>query len=211
MQVIEFNKIDSIETCTSHEKSESDESKRSELAKSEETYSNHGISECVGNSIKVADVGIQTDQIIYYNTSSGNDSMKSFSCQYDTALEFETRTLEETIKQEINQLAKALKIQCGVVHKDFKCNYCNANPIIGVRFECIACNYSICENCEQISLHPHELLKYKTLKPINQHLETKDAIIKKVVSMGLGDYSKVEAIAVQKEFNINEIVKALLF
>ena len=99
-----FNKMDSIDTCTSHEKSDSDdESKRFELAKSEENDSARGISKTVGNSIFLTEASSQTEEISYNSVAIGRTKplLSNASTQYDLLLEFDIKKLEETISKEV--------------------------------------------------------------------------------------------------------------
>ncbi|OMJ78820.1 hypothetical protein SteCoe_21305 [Stentor coeruleus] len=64
------------------------------------------------------------------------------------------------------------------IHEGFQCNECKINPIVGSRYFCDQCNFSLCEKCEEsINYHKHDLLKYK--KPQVKNLE-KEAFGKKV-------------------------------
>ena len=139
LNMIGINNNTSIETTSSHEKSESEESKKIDHLKSEETYTNQeGIHECVGLSYTCAESTTQTDQIFYKEISTGRDSKisKDFSCQFDTKLKFEVNELEELMKNEIMYIKYCIKQQAGICHKEIKCNTCHLNPIIGARYEC---------------------------------------------------------------------------
>jgi hypothetical protein len=43
----------------------------------------------------------------------------------------------------------------------FSCNACQAETIIGNRYECVRCAINLCEKCELNSNHAHPFLKHK--------------------------------------------------
>jgi len=46
------------------------------------------------------------------------------------------------------------------VHKNVTCDGCLVTPIVGVRYKCCECkNYDLCEQCEQLQVHPHSFVK----------------------------------------------------
>lgn len=48
------------------------------------------------------------------------------------------------------------------VHKDVKCDICNVDTIIGIRYKCSVCDdYDLCESCEGVYDHDHALIKIK--------------------------------------------------
>ena len=52
-----------------------------------------------------------------------------------------------------------------VVHGDYICDGCNADPIVGVRYKCTVCeDFDYCEKCEKTlgARHGHPLLKIRT-------------------------------------------------
>ena len=215
LSLVNFNKMDSIDTCTSHEKTDSeDESKRSELAKSEEIYSDRGVSACVGFSCILAEASTQTDPITAKEIKIGRDQCKArdFSTQYDCQLKFDVCELEEIVKNEIIYIKHCIKEQIGICHKEFKCSNCLMSPIIGARFECTSCKMSFCERCEEKIQHPHDMFKHKHQnKTTTEATNRNDLVIKRVLSLGLGDISTIESIANNKGYNFNKIVETLLF
>jgi len=53
-----------------------------------------------------------------------------------------------------------------VIHKEIKCNKCEMNPIVGIRYKCADCNdYNLCEKCEEENfinnVHPHNFIKIR--------------------------------------------------
>ena len=54
------------------------------------------------------------------------------------------------------------KSKYSFVHNNIRCNGCQINPIVGIRYKCIECNdFNLCEACENTQRHPHPLLKLK--------------------------------------------------
>ena len=54
-----------------------------------------------------------------------------------------------------------------VVHRNYTCNRCKMNPIVGVRYECAVCDcFNYCEKCENEmgEIHNHPFIKF--IKPI---------------------------------------------
>jgi hypothetical protein len=53
--------------------------------------------------------------------------------------------------------------QFTIIHEAVPCVECKIHPIAGIRFKCIICeNFDLCEFCEDVTSHPHALLKLKT-------------------------------------------------
>ncbi|OMJ74838.1 hypothetical protein SteCoe_26141 [Stentor coeruleus] len=64
-----------------------------------------------------------------------------------------------------------LKINTSI-HEGFQCRECKMKPIIGSRYFCNQCNFSLCEKCEDSSnYHKHDL--YKCKNPQVKKLEKK--------------------------------------
>ena len=56
-----------------------------------------------------------------------------------------------------------------VIHQGIKCNKCEMNPIVGIRYKCADCNdYNLCEKCEEENyinnVHPHDFIKIRKFK-----------------------------------------------
>lgn len=63
----------------------------------------------------------------------------------------------EIIRNEMQRLKMNTSI-----HEGFQCSECKIMPIIGSRYFCDQCNFSLCEKCEESSnYHKHDLLKFK--------------------------------------------------
>lgn len=51
------------------------------------------------------------------------------------------------------------------IHKNFVCDECGCDPIIGVRYKCAVCaDFDLCEKCEATTKHDHPFLKIKHVK-----------------------------------------------
>lgn len=51
------------------------------------------------------------------------------------------------------------------VHRNYICDGCDMNPIIGVRYKCsVNEDFDFCENCEATKEHPYPFLKIKEPK-----------------------------------------------
>jgi len=76
------------------------------------------------------------------------------------------RNLLPYIKKEINKDVENLgELEDKLVHENFACKVCTINPIIGIRYECPKCEeFSICERCEALYDHEHNLMKIKKLE-----------------------------------------------
>lgn len=59
--------------------------------------------------------------------------------------------------------ASAIQLQntSGWIHSNSQCVTCSVSPIVGIRYQCMTCNVSLCEKCEFLGLHniEHQLLK----------------------------------------------------
>ena len=211
--VIDLDRLESIDSCHIQEKSDSDESKRSEIESLDKSASRLFASENVGNSFYLANSEIQTDIITLTNQECGRDRKETFdfSCQFDSPLVFEVNDLECVIKKEIIFMKNFLKIQMGVVHKNSLCSICHISPIIGIRYECDTCKFSICEKCENERVHEHDLLKHKNSN--KGHIEAadqKDSVVKRVMALGLGPLEFIQEIAIKLNYNFDKIVEAVL-
>jgi len=73
----------------------------------------------------------------------------------------------ENSKIEINNLKANITFSnIKTIHKGIKCNMCNKEPIIGIRYKCSKCDdYNLCENCEEKNFtsgeHTHDFLKLR--------------------------------------------------
>lgn len=198
---LSLNKLDSIETCTSHEKTDS------------EAESTLMVSANCGQTLDCISESMETEEITYASIAVGPNGKEfaDFSCQYDAPLIIELREMEEAIRREAFQFKQKFFSQIGMVHKDIKCNHCNVPSIVGVRYECLTCKISFCDRCEEDAKHPHDMIKHKIKKNVIGDSETREMIVKKVMDLGFGDHGLVAGVAKNKDYNLNKIVEALLF
>ena len=211
--VIDLDRLDSLDSCHIQEKSDSDESKRSETACLDKNDSKFLVPESIGSSFYLVNSEMQTVAITQQSQKCGRDRKKTsdFSCQFDSPLVFEVNDLECVIKKEIIFMKNFLKIQMGVVHKNSLCSICHISPIIGIRYECDTCKFSICEKCENERVHEHDLLKHKNSN--KGHIEAadqKDSVVKRVMALGLGPLEFIQEIAIKLNYNFDKIVEAVL-
>jgi len=48
------------------------------------------------------------------------------------------------------------------IHRHVRCDGCNVDPIVGIRYKCYAChNFDYCEKCEATQEHDHPFIKFK--------------------------------------------------
>ena len=52
------------------------------------------------------------------------------------------------------------------IHPNSKCHSCNCEPIKGIRYLCVKCNYELCSQCEEIVGASHDHPFYKLIYPI---------------------------------------------
>lgn len=211
IQAMQFSKIDSIDTCTSHEKSDSDESKKSEI---KSMLANNFVT--VGEGVETQDNYSQTDGIESSSIGIGENAEKSErGHQYDEPVELSLKELECVIRKEAVEFKKKTGKRVYAVHNTHKCYHCSMDPIVGARFYCSVCSYSICERCEEVKEHEHEVQKhkrsYRGFSHENLNTDKHAAIINKIVNLGLGEYQKVKMVAQRNSFNLSKTVEALLF
>jgi hypothetical protein len=49
-----------------------------------------------------------------------------------------------------------------VIHQGIKCDGCQMDPILGVRYKCALCpNFELCCLCESKNIHDHPMLKIR--------------------------------------------------
>ncbi len=63
-----------------------------------------------------------------------------------------------------------------LVHEGVECKGCGAPSIKGIRFKCLICpSFDLCESCENVIDHVHDLLKMKHLDtdPVSQRKQLK--------------------------------------
>lgn len=198
----------SIDTCTSHEQSESDESKKSEILNTSVSISQTKLTELIPEN---RTQHIQTD-IIDYSESFINNVVDTneFQSQYDEPLVIEVEVLEQFLKKFLMENRKITKKNT-FVHNGFVCFCCRTTPIVGVRFECLECKKQLCEKCENKEEHPHDLLVHKGMTKAPQGMSKEETVIKKIVDMGLGDREKVRMVGKKYQFDLDKTVEDLLF
>ncbi|CAG9315821.1 unnamed protein product [Blepharisma stoltei] len=49
-----------------------------------------------------------------------------------------------------------------VIHDGIECGNCKVEPVVGVLYHCMECNYFLCETCEDRVEHSHPLIKIKS-------------------------------------------------
>jgi transcriptional regulator len=84
-----------------------------------------------------------------------------------TLVDERVRALIPYIKKEVNEegVENLEDIEEKLVHENYNCKICTVNPIIGIRYECPKCEgFSICERCETLYDHEHNLMKIKKLE-----------------------------------------------
>ena len=83
-----------------------------------------------------------------------------------TLVDERVRALIPFIKKEVNEDVENLQdIEDKLVHQNFTCKICTVHPIIGIRYECPKCeDFSICQKCESLYDHDHNLMKIKKLE-----------------------------------------------
>lgn len=198
----------SIDTCTSHEQSDSDESKKSEILNTSVSLSQTKATELIPeNRTQLT----QTDSIDYSETFVNNVvDTKEFQAQYDEPLVIEIEVLEQFFKKFLMETRKVVKKNT-FVHNGFFCSCCRTTPIVGVRFECLECKKQLCEKCESKEEHPHDLLVHKGMTKTVQSLSKEETVIKKIVDMGLGDRERVRMVGKKYQFDLDKTVEELLF
>lgn len=205
---LNFSKIDSIDTCTSHERSDSDGSKRSENLNASVNISQVLINDPLAGNVSQL---IQTDKIEYSEaTVSHVIDTNEFQSQFDEPLIIEIDVLEQFFKNFLMDNRKVAKKNL-YVHNGFVCFKCKITPIVGVRFECAECRHHFCEKCESSGEHPHDLLVHKGITKVPQSVSKEETVIKKIVDMGLGDQEKVRSVAKKYLFDLSKTVEELLF
>ena len=204
-----FKKFDSIDTCTSHEKTDSDESKNSELMLS------MTLDTSLVNIPKMPtlDFFIDAKSGKEYKDASTcmNEHKNNFSAQYDQPFKIEYEDMKNLISRIIISCSHKTKSNT-FQHENFFCSVCKAKPIVGIRYECSTCKMNFCEDCEEANPHEHDRLVHKgNLKASIEVLDHKEQLIKKVADMGFKDIQKVKLIAEKHRYDLNKTVRELLF
>ena len=67
------------------------------------------------------------------------------------------------MRSNVNSSTLSRLSQCKTEHKNIECDECKMFPIIGYRYKCLECpKYNLCDQCEKIVSHEHNLLRYVT-------------------------------------------------
>ncbi|CAG9327862.1 unnamed protein product [Blepharisma stoltei] len=69
-------------------------------------------------------------------------------------------SLRSIIREEIGSLDKLKLSGLQVVHQ-VECRICHTKPIVGIRYKCQECGFSLCEVCEDSFDHEHPMYKMK--------------------------------------------------
>lgn len=65
------------------------------------------------------------------------------------------------MRSNVNSSTLSRLSQCKTVHKNIECDECKMFPIKGYRYKCLECpKYNLCDQCEKIVSHEHNLLRY---------------------------------------------------
>ena len=77
------------------------------------------------------------------------------------------RSMVPYLKEEMLMVRsdKVEELEGKLVHENFSCSICKIHPIVGIRYECPKCEgFSLCEKCEELYDHDHNLMKIKKLE-----------------------------------------------
>ena len=76
---------------------------------------------------------------------------------------YTAQTFERLMADHFEQkLVEAIK----VTHEGIKCDGCQIEPILGIRYKCGVCPiYELCSLCESKSTHDHPMLKMRKADP----------------------------------------------
>lgn len=74
--------------------------------------------------------------------------------------------INESMNQSMNQSLNSSSIQKPkAVHKNYVCDGCNADPIVGIRYKCsVRPDYDLCEKCEAKMDTPYPMIKIREPK-----------------------------------------------
>ena len=201
-----LKKFDSIDTCTSHEKTDSDESKHSELILSMDLDLS-----LPSISSKNFLINAKSGKSYKHSSTCMNEQKSNFSAQFDQPFTIEYEDMKNLISKIMTACSHKNKSNT-FEHTNYFCSVCKVKPIIGIRYECITCNLNFCDECEEANPHEHDRLVHKgNFKVPIEIPDHNEQFIKKVADMGFKDIQKVKSIAERYKYDLNKTVRELLF
>ena len=102
------------------------------------------------------------------------------------------KTLLPCLKAQLEggSFLKTFSVASPIVHENTDCKSCFATPIVGIRYKCLRCpSFNLCENCEPIVEHEHNLMKMKRCEEEESKCESPFKIFKKFWKHHRGDRS----------------------
>lgn len=79
-------------------------------------------------------------------------------------------SLRLIIREEIENLDKLKLSGLQIVHQ-VECFKCKSKPIVGIRYKCQECGFSLCESCEDNYEHPHPFFKMRRVEEAKKPVE----------------------------------------
>lgn len=102
------------------------------------------------------------------------------------------KTLLPCLKAQLEggSFLKTFSVSNSLVHENTDCKSCFASPIVGIRYKCLRCpSFNLCENCEPIVEHEHNLMKMKKCEEEEEKCESPFKLFKKFWKHHRGDRS----------------------
>ena len=204
VSLMPLRQLDSIDTCTSHEKTDTDESKHSEAILSMTASSTSFTQK---NQLSNARSGKEYKDA----KTCTHDKRSDFTAQFDQSFTIKYEDMKKFVSKIVLSSARKAKTNT-YQHHGFSCSTCKAKPITGIRYECRICQVNFCEDCEESGLHEHDRLVHKgqtsAAPDVPNH---KEQFLNKILEMGFEDIRKVRAAAEKHKYDLNKTVSELLF
>lgn len=204
VSMVPLRQLDSIDTCTSHDKTDTDESKHSEIILSMTASSTSFTQK---NQLSNARSGKEYKDA----KTCTHDKKSDFSAQYDQSFSIKYEDMKKFISKIVLSNPNKPKTN-SYSHQGFSCYTCKSKPIVGIRYECRTCQVNFCEDCEESSLHEHDRLVHKGQASLSPDSSThKEQLLNKISEMGFEDLRKVKAVAERHKYDLNKTISELLF
>lgn len=115
--------------------------------KAEQVYS-----ELKGQSLVFSWIDEDGDTIKFSSNEELQDAINYYTSDRKNVLKFSVTTAN-------GNEGKAVR-EDKIIHSNVRCDECNMNPLIGVRYKCsVRDNYDLCEKCESASPQPYPMIK----------------------------------------------------
>ncbi|CAG9321122.1 unnamed protein product [Blepharisma stoltei] len=180
---IKLERLNSVTSLYSHDKSSSfsgdelrnpprnDRSLEADSNSSNDTkkLSQGKVSQGVSTSFEFSNSFTQTEAVEYRDKITSIEvNFDNKETQYDLPTMVDMSIIKKILTEEVKEFVLKHKVQFPISNVNNECSNCQKNIQNEIKYACSICtNWTLCEDCEDKSNHPHPMYKFKLARDLN--------------------------------------------